>query len=353
MNVFNVNYTKEQWDEIGRKNTLNLLLEHEYGFWPKECQDKLTYKCVEKKDNGIMSIEKIEMIYNHYPMYFYIYYPSGKKGIKTFITILHPLRKNTEDFINDYNKITSFCPIDEIVKQNFAVALLLVDSVANDNINGKETGIFKAMNCKKTSNSWGILSSWAWACSKVLDYLCERDEFDEKHTCVVGHSRGGKTALLASAMDERFFMAISNCSGNSGAALSRNSTGETIKDILARFPYWFNENYKKYINNEELLPFDQHHLIALQAPRNCYIASASDDSWACPENEIKSCIYASDYYKLYGLNGVNLPANIQTDVSYNKGMIAYHIKKGSHDLNNKDWKMFIEYFKENIKREYE
>jgi predicted dienelactone hydrolase len=95
--------------------------------------------------------------------------------------------------------------------------------------------------------------------------LCDRNEFDEKHVCVVGHSRGGKTALLASAIDERFFMSISNCSGNSGAALSRNSTGETIKDIMTRFPYWFNDNYKKFIDNEDALPFDQHHLIALQA----------------------------------------------------------------------------------------
>ena len=82
--------------------------------------------------------------------------------------------------------------------------------------------------------------------SKVIDYLVLRKEFDETKIAVVGHSRGGKTALLAASIDERIFLAISNCSGNSGAALSRNSNGEKIKDIVSRFPYWFNLNYQKY-----------------------------------------------------------------------------------------------------------
>ncbi len=86
---------------------------------------------------------------------------------------------------------------------------------------------------------------------------------DEKKVAVVGHSRGGKTALWCGAQDERFAMAISSCSGNSGDAISRGKSGESIRQILDRFPFWFAKNYQKYIDNEDNMPFDQHFLVAL------------------------------------------------------------------------------------------
>lgn len=52
---------------------------------------------------------------------------------------------------------------------------------------------------------------------------------DEKRAAVVGHSRGGKTALWCAAQDERYAMAVSSCAGNSGDALARGSKGEKSK----------------------------------------------------------------------------------------------------------------------------
>ena len=62
----------------------------------------------------------------------------------------------------------------------------------------------------------GTLMAWAWAFSRVMDYLETVPEIDAARVATVGHSRNGKTALLAAAMDERFAMAIPSQSGQGG-----------------------------------------------------------------------------------------------------------------------------------------
>jgi hypothetical protein len=119
---------------------------------------------------------------------------------------------------------------------------------------------------------------------------------------------------------------------------------ETIDDITTRFPYWFCKKYSSYANNENSLPFDQHMLIALQAPRYCYIASASEDLWADPSGELLAAKLASNYYKIYNLNGLIVPEKIELDVSYNDGHIAYHRRTGNHGLSHFDWEQYMTYF---------
>ena len=85
---------------------------------------------------------------------------------------------------------------------------------------------------------------WAWAAQRVMDYAITLDCLNKNRGTVCGHSRLGKTALLAAATDERFFCAYSNDSGCGGAAISRKKDGEKINDICKAFPYWFCDNYK-------------------------------------------------------------------------------------------------------------
>lgn len=178
----------------------------------------------------------------------------------------------------------------------------------------------------------------------MLDYFYFLDdEIDVSKVAIIGHSRGGKVALLTASQDERFILAVSSCSGNSGAALARNNTGETVANITKTFPYWFCKNYRKYGINVEKMPFDQHQLIGLIAPRYVYIFSASNDSWACPKNEFLSCVYASQYFNLYKKNGLIAPQEIKRDISYNLGHIAYHIKTGEHCIETRDWDMVMDY----------
>ena len=342
MDIFNKQYTLNEWVNHKRDRVINLFLEHEYGFCPLGENEIIEYKEISTINISNLISQKIEMKYKNHKMYFNIFIPNNNKGpYKTFLTLVHPYAERDINFFDDYKSIEKFCPIDYIIDNNYAVVLLSLNSIAEDIKETKKTGIFNEI---KQNTSAGLLSLWSWGARRVLDYLEKCDYIDNHKIAVIGHSRGGKTALLTGALDRRVFLTISNNSGNSGAALSRNNKGETIKDIINNFSYWFCDSYKNYIDNEDNLPFDQHMLLGLIAPRYLYVASALNDDWADPDGELLSSKLASKYYEIYNVNGLVIPDNLKINHSYNEGNIAYHVREGTHGLTFFDWKCYIEYF---------
>ena len=235
-------------------------------------------------------------------------------------------------------------PYKYILEHGYAVCTIHYHDCEPDSKDGYDFGIRKIYDKgSRNEESWGSISAWAWSLSRALDYLEKDSRVNARKVAVIGHSRLGKTALWAGAADPRFALVISNDSGCSGAALSRRVYGEHVYVVNTAFPQWFCDNYSKYNHNEAALPFDQHELIAMIAPRPVYVASASEDRWADPYGEYLSLVGATPVYRLLGYDGFTDTAFPEVEKPRVEGRMGHHIRDGKHDIVLYDWQNYISF----------
>ncbi len=232
---------------------------------------------------------------------------------------------------------------EELIDNGYAVASLYYEAVAPDKDDKFQNGAGNF--CRRNPyDAWGKIAIWAWAGSRLLDVCLEKGLADPGRLAVVGHSRLGKTALWAGAMDERFTLTISNDSGCGGIALYRGKAGEQLEDLGRWAPYWFCGNRMHHEGRTAEMPFDAHFLAALIAPRHLYVASASRDDWADPRSEFLCCVAASEAYGAYGLKGLVCPDRYpKPGEVFPEGRIGYYLREGTHHLGREDWHRFMEY----------
>ncbi len=178
---------------------------------------------------------------------------------------------------------------------------------------------------------WATLAAWAWGAMRLLDYLNTLPEIDTDRVAITGHSRCGKTALLAGALDARFALVAPHASGCGGAASHRidGPKCETLPMITEpeRFHYWFHPRLRTFAGKEARLPFDQHFLRALVAPRPVVSIDGLDDLWANPLGTQQIGRATQPVYDFLGVAHRNVA----------------HFRPGGHDTTLEDWRVLLDY----------
>lgn len=369
--------TVRQWERRRRPELLALLADQEYGRTPHE-RIKVKHETVAVNPaalGGRATSQQVRFTFSGrgrtVEALLLVYVPNDRQGrVPVIVGYNYNGNQTTtleEDVLSspslrwmDYSETAqargyqqSRWDYEEAIGRGYAVATMCYNDIYPDKPSLRDESVaalFSDYDAEGVApDEWQALGVWAWGSSRIADYLVRQSWVDRHGLALLGHSRQGKAALWAGAQDKRFAVVISNDSGCGGAALSKRAFGETVARITHSFPHWFCTNFNAYADREELLPFDQHALISLMAPRHVYVASAEDDAWADSHGEFLATGYADAVYALYGMEGLGtkqMPP-VHQPIMHDSG---YHIRTGKHDVTAYDWQCYLDFCDRHLKR---
>lgn len=295
----------------------------------------LTYKAVLLRPKNAMGSVPVIMMENFCPNH----------NVIPVETISRP-RNNSFDCSGDgimanvfgyfFGRYITTPPINMIMQRGYALAIVFPSDTYPDNFSAFMP---YRQNAPSSEAPWGTIGAWAFQFSSLSNYLKSDERFSK--TISYGHSRYGKSALVAAAFDETIDGVIAHQSGTGGASLSRDKKGETVEDITKSYPHWFTPSY-----NEDKLTVDQHQLLALIAPRPILLGNAKRDVWSDPEGAFRAAQGATPVYKLYGSQGLQQTKLTEFTPSAD---IAFWIRPGTHGVVKEDWPAFLEFMDAHFK----
>ena len=368
--------TKQGWEEKRRPELKELFQHYMYGRFPEKPL-KVTAKVLfedPKALGGKGTLREVEIDFGprDWPkLYLLVAAPNGKAPAACFVGpnfhgnhTLTPHEKvripeawvpaNGPGVAKGTNKATAegrgkqseVWPLQQIVEAGYATATFYCGDVQPDrpNVNEGMRATMPAVKGDSAGDETATIAWWAWGCHRAVDFLVTDKSVDPARIAVVGHSRLGKTALLAGAFDPRIAVVIPHQSGTGGAAPSRskNPKSESVKRINTSFPHWFCDNFKKFNDDVARLPFDQNGLVAVCAPRPVLLTCAEEDQWANPAGQFDVLRAAAPVYKLYGSDDP-VADKMPEPGKLSDQRLGYFIRTGKHSMTPADWKVFMEY----------
>ena len=210
-------------------------------------------------------------------------------------------------------------PFALVQKRGYALALAYPGDIAPDR--GPEA---RAALSAFALPDTGALSAWAWLYSRMMDVLAADARIDAARVAVWGQSRNGKAALLAAARDQRFAACVALQAGRGGDALTAHRSGESVASAMRIYGYWFSRRFGRYAQIDP--PVDQHHLLALIAPRPVLLGRARNDAWADPAGGRAAVAGASPAFELLGAPGPQ-----------------QYTRPGRHGIYLRDWEETLDF----------
>ncbi|MBQ6060236.1 MAG: hypothetical protein IJL36_02215 [Clostridia bacterium] len=232
------------------------------------------------------------------------------------------------------------CPCEEAVtRYGFIIAGFEREQAAEDKPDGRRPA------CEAYPGyDWGGVRIWAWAQSRLADYLLTREDVDPGRLVCTGFSRGGKAALACGIFDERYAVCAPVCSGAGGCGCFRylgDENGfcqdvtkvEGLGRIGSVFPYWWTESFSRWwpkpdptqMGLEQDFPLDSHTLKALIAPRTLFSLEGIGDAWSNPRGTALTWRAAQPAFDLLG--GTNIA----------------RFKPGGHAFGPEDWRCLLDF----------
>ena len=365
--------TKEQWNQQRRPELKALFQHYMYGFLPAPAA--VTAKVeAEKKDlfGGKATLRDVTLTYGpagtpplsllvvqpnmttgKIPMWIGINFAGNHTALADPIVSLPKswMAKNNPGVIDERatdagrGKQVDVWNIELIIDRGYGIAMFYygdLDPDKNDFTDGVHPHFLKPGQKELGKHDWGSVAAWAYGAHRVVDYLLTDAAVDPKRIALVGHSRLGKATLLAGALDERIALVIPHQAGCGGTAPSRGKIGEPVKRINDVFPHWFNDTFPEFNEQTDKLPFDQHSLVALCAPRAVLLSNAIEDQWANPSGQFEMLQAADPVYRLLGVEGLETKAVPELGTLANS-RLGYFIREGKHSMTTADWKAFLDF----------
>lgn len=213
---------------------------------------------------------------------------------------------------------------DEVIARGYILAQFDRAAFAPDD-NSRRGGIYAIF----PDTDCGTLGGWAWGYSRAIDALTTRADVDANRIVIAGHSRGGKAVLLAGALDERVALTVGAQSGTGGAApfRLRGKNSESLEQATGRFNYWFGPRLRQFAGRETQLPFDQHELLALIAPRHLLLLNSWGDAYSNAGAAQQTFLASREVFEFLGA----------------KNNIGLHFREGGHAFNADDWRVLLDF----------
>lgn len=231
-------------------------------------------------------------------------------------------------------------PLQDIVDHGFAFGAYYPGQIVPDSETSAPDALDSLPKGDMAHGPYAAIGVWAWAATEIVDYVETDPDLDESRIILFGHSRYGKSSLLAGVLDQRIAGVISHQSGTGGASLQKNDVGESIKSITKGYSHWFAPKYATYAEKDMELSFDQHALVALMAPRPLLLGNSTRDQWSDPKGAFASAEAAGEVYRLYGEAGFEAETLKDFDPD---AKLAFEFRGGTHGITSHDWKYFLQW----------
>jgi dienelactone hydrolase len=141
-----------------------------------------------------------------------------------------------------------------------------------------------AMPFYRRAPEWSLLGKMLWDLSRGIDYLETLEFVNPRRIGSIGHSHGGITTLWGMAIDERIRAGVSNCGYDTFRLDGNTFRWSHATALLPRLGFYVTsryitmDRYRGMPDSEVVnVPFDQHMMLALIAPRPLLLSTSDDD----------------------------------------------------------------------------